>query len=547
MKAVLGATATITTIFVIVLGLPYGALIQAALADTSALHGLPLTPLLTSSAIALIATLATTALGTIGALAATRCGRMGVVTLDMMLLFQLTIPHPVIGAGWKVILGRTGVLPWPLTDDFTGLTALTFTFITSFLPLAYFAQRTALALIDTREVNAARLGGAHGWSLFRLIYLPRLALFTPAICVFTFSAILSDPITPNIIAPRTPIVATTIWFSSHSYGNQGEEAWLALLLTLPILAAFGLAAAYYVQLLRRMPGIIQLIRTTHRTPEPGREHAIGATTRTPQWILACGIAFSATFLTLATHRGITEGGQPPIGDAVMNTVGLSFIVLICSLPLSPTALAARATSGNHLGWIGRRLIDATFALIATAPGATIGCGLRIIATQPSLDSPANPAAAFAAVVLACLPSSLAITYFLLVYIGPLMSQGEYRTALLQGVGPIRATTSIVLPRSAHLLILGFLAVFSNTTVLAVPLLWVSTPDTPLLILRLFMLLDAANYPAALSISITVSLFIVGIAAIVGVGVGGVGVGVGGVGNRRGVDTHWRKDHQPWQQ
>lgn len=546
MKALLGATATITTIFVIVLGLPYGALIQAALADTSALHGLPLTPLMTSSAIALIATLATTALGTIGALAATRCGRMGVVTLDMMLLFQLTIPHPVIGAGWKVILGRTGVLPWPLTDDFTGLTALTFTFITSFLPLAYFAQRTALAPIDAREVNAARLGGAHGWSLFRLIYLPRLALFTPAICVFIFSAILSDPITPNIIAPRTPTAATTIWFSSHSYGNQGEEAWLALLLTLPVLAVFGLAAAYYIRLLRRMPGIIQLIRTTHRTPEPGHEHAIGATTRTPQWILACGIAFSAIFLTLATHRGITEGGQPPIGDAVMNTVGLSFIVLICSLALSATALAARATSGNHLGWIGRRLIDATFALIATAPGATIGCGLRIIATQPSLDSPANPAAAFAAVVLACLPSSLAITYFLLVYIGPLMSQGEYRTALLQGVGPIRATTSIVLPRSAHLLILGFLAVFSNTTVLAVPLLWVSTPDTPLLILRLFMLLDAANHPAALSISITVSLFIVGIAAIVGVGVGGVG-GIGGVGNRRGVDTHWRKDHQPWQQ
>ena len=61
-----------------------------------------------------------------------------------------------------------------------------------------------------------------------------------------------------------------------------------------------------------------------------------------------------------------------------------------------------------------------------------------------------------------------------------------------------------------------------------------------------MLLDAANYPAALSISITVSLFIVGIAAIVGVGVGGMG-GIGGIGNRRGVDTHWRKDHQPWQQ
>lgn len=537
MKAVLGATATITTIFVIVLGLPYGALIHVALADTGALRDLPLTPLVTGSAVAFTATLATTTLGTIGALAATRCGRMGVVTFDMMLLFQLTIPHPVIGAGWKVILGRTGALPWPLNDDFTGLTALTFTFITSFLPLAYFAQRTALAPIDAREVNAARLGGAHGWSLFRLIYLPRLALFTPAICVFTFSAILSDPITPNIIAPRTPTAATTIWFSSHSYGNQSEEAWLALLLTLPILAAFGLAAAYYVRLLRRMPGLIQLIRTTHRTPEPGREHAVGATTRTPQWILACGIAFSATFLTLATHRGITEGGQPPIGDAVMNTVGLSFIVLICSLALSATALAARATSGTHLGWIGRRLIDATFALTATAPGATIGCGLRIITTQPSLDS---PAASFAAVVLACLPSSLAITYFLLVYIGPLMSQGEYLTALLQGVGPIRATTSIVLPRSAHLLILGFLAVFSNTTVLAVPLLWVSTPDTPLLILRLFMLLDAANHPAALSISITVSLFIVGIAAI-------VGVGVGGVGNRRGVDTHWRKDHQPWQQ
>nr|CAB0846797.1 transporter [Corynebacterium diphtheriae] len=96
-------------------------------------------------------------------------------------------------------------------------------------------------------------------------------------------------------------------------------------------------------------------------------------------------------------------------------------------------------------------------------------------------------------------------------------------SLLQGVGPLRAVASIVLPRSTNVVILGFLMVFSNASVLAVPLLWVSSPDTPLLMLRLFTLLDAANYPAALYISMTVSLFIVSLAGAIVVSINGVGL------------------------
>lgn len=498
---------SVVVIAAVAVGLPYAMLLRTAGADTASI-----TPIILSSAIALCTTLLAVGIGTVGALAAAQFSRTAVLALDVILLFQLTIPHFVIGAGWKNIMGRTGIHMCSQCN-FSGLLPLLFTFTVAFTPLAYFVQRTALRSVSSREVDAARVAGLHGWALFRAVYQPRLVLFAPALGVFIFSAALSDPVTPNVMAPRASLAATRVWF-------QGDQAWTALMLTLPVAFAVIVAGLLYVRLLRSNPALVELLRFSGDVS--GQPHrAVGAQVRAPQALLYLLGAVSGLFVLVAAFRGFVRGSDTPMGNALVNTVGLAFLVLLCSLLLSAVALGARRSCGLRWGWLGRRGVDAVFALLALLPGAAIGCGLRIASNHPGVH---GPWASLSLVLLACLPSSLAMTYFLMVYIGPLMSRSEYMVSLLQGVGPLRAVASIVLPRSTNVVILGFLMVFSNASVLAVPLLWVSSPDTPLLMLRLFTLLDAANYPAALYISMTVSLFIVSLAGAIVVSINGAGLG-----------------------
>lgn len=497
---------SVVAIAAVAVGIPYAMLLKAAGTGTAAVA-----PIILSSIIALCATLLAVGIGTVGALAAAQFSRTAVLLLDVILLFQLTIPHFVIGAGWKTIMGRTGIHLCSQCN-FSGLGPLLFTFTVAFTPLAYFVQRTALRSVSSREVDAARVAGLPGWALFRAVYQPRLVLFAPALAVFIFSAALSDPVTPNVMAPRASLAATRVWF-------QGDQAGTALALTLPVAGAVVVAGLVYARLLRSNPALVELLHFAGNSS--GQPHrAVGAQVRAPQAVLCFLGAVAGLFVLVAAYRGFVHGSETPMGNAVVNTVGLAFLVLLCSLLLSTVALGARRSCGLRWGWLGRRGIDAVFALLALSPGAAIGCGLQIASNHPGVD---GPWASLSLVLLACLPSSLAMTYFLMVYIGPLMSRSEYMVSLLQGVGPLRAVASIVLPRSTNVVILGFLMVFSNASVLAVPLLWVSSPDTPLLMLRLFTLLDAANYPAALYISMTVSLFIVSLAGAIVVSINGVGL------------------------
>lgn len=497
---------SVVAIAAVAVGIPYAMLLKAAGSGTTSVA-----PIILSSAIALCTTFLAVGIGTVGALAAAQFSRTAVLLLDVILLFQLTIPHFVIGAGWKTIMGRTGIHLCSQCN-FSGLGPLLFTFTVAFTPLAYFVQRTALRSVPPDEVDAARVAGLHGWALFRAVYQPRLVLFAPALAVFIFSAALSDPVTPNVMAPRASLAATRVWF-------QGDQAGTALALTLPVAGAVVVAGLVYARLLRSNPALVELLHFAGDSS--GQPHrAVGTQVRAPQAVLCLLGAVAGLFVLVAAYRGFVHGSETPMGNAVVNTVGLAFLMLLCSLLLSAVALGARRSCGLRWGWMGRRSIDAVFALLALSPGAAIGCGLQIASNHPGVH---RPWASLSLVLLACLPSSLAMTYFLMVYIGPLMSRSEYMVSLLQGVGPLRAVASIVLPRSTNVVILGFLMVFSNASVLAVPLLWVSSPDTPLLMLRLFTLLDAANYPAALYISMTVSLFIVSLAGAIVVSINGVGL------------------------
>lgn len=508
----------VAIIAAVVMGTPYTALVTTAGSDIPSLK-----PLLNSSMIAVSATCAAVAIGTVVALAAAQFRRRTVIALDLLFLFQLTIPHFVIGAGWRTILGRTGIAQFShflcQNCSFTGVFPLLFTYTMAFAPLAYFGQRTALRSVSSTEVDAARVAGLYGRRLFAIVYWKRLALVAPALFAFIFSAIISDPVTPNIISPHIPMTATDVWFSSNAFGNKHLEATMALLLNIPVVLVIVSVAFLYIHLLRRSPALTQLLRgngTQRSWPYP----PVGSSARIPAIIVALVGSVALLFIMILAFRGFAADPATPISSAIINTMGLAFLVLLCSLILSSVALGTRRSCGMRWGLLGRRGVDVVFALMALLPGASIGCGLRIAANQPGIHSAWS---SLWFIVLACLPSSLAMTYFLMVYIGPFVSRSEFLVALLQGVGPLRAVTSTILPRSTNVLIIGFLTIFSNASVLAVPLLWVSSPDVPLIMLRLFTLLDAAKYSAAFQISMTVSIVIVSIAGAILVGINGIGV------------------------
>lgn len=509
---------SVVVIASVVMGIPYAALV------TTAESGIPSwKPLLNSSMIALFATCTALVIGTVSALAAAQFRRRTVIALDLLFLFQLTIPHFVIGAGWRTILGRTGASSWSgflcQNCSFTGLVPLLFTYTMAFAPLAYFGQRTALRSVSATEVDAARVAGLYGWRLFTTVYWQRLVLVAPALFAFIFSAIISDPVTPNIISPRIPVTATDVWFSSNAFGDKNLEATMALLLNIPVVLVVLSVACFYAYLLRRSPALTQLLRI-NSPQRSSSQQPVGSSARMPTTTVVLVGSVALLFISILAFRGFAADPATPISSAIINTMGLAFLVLLCSLVLSAIALGTRRSCGNRWGLLGRRGVDVVFALMALSPGASIGCGLRIAANQPGIHSAWS---SLWFIVLACLPSSLAMTYFLMVYIGPFVSRSEFLVSLLQGVGPLRAVTSTVLPRSTNVLIIGFLTIFSNASVLAVPLLWVSSPDLPLIMLRLFTLLDAAKYSAAFQISMTVSIVIVSIAGAILVGINGIGL------------------------
>ncbi|MBO3130198.1 hypothetical protein [Dermatophilus congolensis] len=468
-------------------------------------------PILTALLVCAAASTAACAIGATTAICATMLSSRAQTLLDALFLFQLTIPPFIIGSLLKLILGRTSPLTHLIpTTEFTGPTALILTYAIALTPPAHFGIRVALRGITASHIDAARVAGLYGPHLLKIVLGHRLALATPCLIAFLFSIAMSDPVTPALVAPRLPFAASEIWFRAHAFDQAHLEAGQALLLVIPHICVLAAALCTCRRLLLRNPELPESFRLHTTTADWSRP--VGSHTWIPTTIVTIAATTSATLITVMILIGSQSRGGPAITEVVINTMGLAFLVLALALALASVALHIRKHLGRAWGRHARRTIDALFLTLLTLPGATIGTGLRLSIHNPNPTLGNYTDTRLAGLLLACLPAALALTYLLTVIIGPVLSRDDYEIALLQGVRPLAAFIEVVLPRSTNIVICGFLVVFSQCAALAAPLLWVSPPDTPLVMLRLFKLLDAADYPDAFRISATVSILVATLAA-----------------------------------
>lgn len=104
-----------------------------------------------------------------------------------LLLLPLIVPPVVVGTLWKLIFNPAGGLlatllgfvgipaPTPLSDPRFSLGALMVADIWEWTPLVFLLVFAALLGQDRSVTEAARVDGAHGWTLFRLVTLPAIA------------------------------------------------------------------------------------------------------------------------------------------------------------------------------------------------------------------------------------------------------------------------------------------------------------------------------------------------------------------------------------
>lgn len=69
----------------------------------------------------------------------------------------------------------------------------------------------------------------------------------------------------------------------------------------------------------------------------------------------------------------------------------------------------------------------------------------------------------------------------------------------------QAFVTVIIPQIRHHATLTLTVVVASSSVMVAPLMWVTSPDTPVTVPRLFVLLDHAQYSVAFVISLACAL------------------------------------------
>lgn len=134
----------------------------------------------------LLVTAASLGLGVLIAVAVHQGTRNGALVRTLLLL-PLIVPPVIVGTLWKLVYNPGGGLlatilkyvglpaPALLSDGRFALGAVAVADVWQWTPLVFLLVYAALLAQDHSVTEAARVDGAHGWKLFRLITLPSIA------------------------------------------------------------------------------------------------------------------------------------------------------------------------------------------------------------------------------------------------------------------------------------------------------------------------------------------------------------------------------------
>jgi molybdate transport system permease protein len=148
--------------------------------------------------------------------------------LESFVLLPLVLPPTVLGYYLLVIIGRRGpigrayesVFGEPLV--FT-LKAAIIAASAATVPLVLRVMSAAFASLDRQTTEAAKIDGAHGWSLFYNVHLPQVRASVTAAMTIAFARALGDFGATLMVAGNLPGKTQTASIAIYDFLNTGKD------------------------------------------------------------------------------------------------------------------------------------------------------------------------------------------------------------------------------------------------------------------------------------------------------------------------------------
>lgn len=458
-----------------------------------------------STLTALVSAAVATLVGALAAVGARSSPRPWARIIDIGCIIPLIIPPFVQASAWRVAFGRSGLVEHAtgLTLSFTAFFSLIWVFTTSLFPLAYFGTRLALSRISPSLIDATRVMGATTSNVLRTIVLPPILRAAPLEFALIFVLVLSDPLVPTFVGSTIPSAAEHVWIHATAAGNVSIAATLSLLMLLPsTVIVIGLLVLY--RRARRDPHSA----FSDRTFSNPRRYSVSIPAGIRIWprslpgLTLTLITFTMLATMMLTGARETEGNISAM--VIFNTIALAIAALMGAGLLVTISLWLRALLSRT-----QYLVDILYFAVLSLPGSTIGTGLALTygarATDHGLFLPLStldssiPGSVLIAV--SYLTTATPLTYFAVRLFGPVITSRAVETARVLGASPLRVIVSVVLPHLRHSFAVSTTIVTATSAVMVSPLMWVTSPDTPVIVPRLFTLLDHVDYASAFALAL----------------------------------------------
>ena len=467
-----------------------------------------------STALSLVVTVLATGLGFALALTARTLPRVPRRLLDAAIGGLVLVPPYTVAAALVAVGGRSGLFTAVLPDVY-GLPGMAVAMTLAHLPIAYLMIRVAWRGVDPRLVETARVNGARAGDVIRLVLLPPLRGPLGVTAALTFVSTLSDPSIPAVLRGRVPILAHTAYIEVIAWGGEGTAALIAVLLTLPVLPML-------LMLWRRPREALLETRWLGRGASPALVLPPSPPVQLCRVlsVLVLGVVLVLGLTSLAAmFRTQAQLVTPAMGTVISSTIQYALAALLLAAPLGVLTAWASARLGKTVAR-GVDLLQITLMLL---PDTTLGIALFLaygLATPtpwgelPALVGGASLGSGAVALVIA-----FAVQAVPLVHLAARAGQRRtprtvQETARLLGASSRRRTVQFVLPHAGALVAAIAAAVTARNIVSVAPIVFVSTPEAPMVASFALDLLDRASFEQTCALTGIVATLVAGACALV---------------------------------